>query len=274
MASLSNVPALAEVSGQGLTVEESAALQVGMQRRKAEEGLMHVLYWGKVTGTDNDYLVVVGYLPGKGAPRKKFFFATTNNLVLQAFPDLTEEFAGKAGALNGRFKGDPSLLLDGDEEDEDKGDEDDEEGVVRPPKFSEMHRLAYVVNQIDNDCSVVPRGSCLIDASLFVRPNKAFSGLSYADAGSLDNYQHLVPSKKADLDSASTGINATDFLDRLSDDEPKGVWALRVNPASGAATIRSLKWLGYFFLHQSGTPLFTATYNGDGRANADLGFML
>lgn len=274
MASLASLAGLAAVCGSGVTVEESAALQVGMQKRKNEEGLMHVLFWGKVTGTDNDYLVAVGFLPGKGAPTKKFYFATTNNLVLQAMPDLSDEFAAKASALNSRFKGDPSLLLDGDEEDEDKGDEDDEEGVERPPKFSEMHRLAYVVRNIDNDCSVVPRGSAIIDASLRVRPNAAFGGLSYAAAGSLDNYQHLVPSAKADLDSASTGIKASDFLDRLSDDEPRGVWALRQDAASGNTTIRSLKWPGYFFLHTSGTPQFASTYSGNGLANADLGFML
>ena len=31
---------------------------------------------------------------------------------------LLQEFAAKAAAVTGRFKGDPSLLLDGEEEDE------------------------------------------------------------------------------------------------------------------------------------------------------------
>lgn len=73
MASLKNLSVIAALSGQGLTVEESAALEVGMRRRSNEEGLT-CWYWGKITGTDNDYLVVIGHGPGKGCVSKKFFF--------------------------------------------------------------------------------------------------------------------------------------------------------------------------------------------------------
>ena len=44
-----------------------------MRRRSNEEGLT-CWYWGKITGTDNDYLVVIGHGPGKGCVSKKFFF--------------------------------------------------------------------------------------------------------------------------------------------------------------------------------------------------------
>lgn len=275
MASIGMTRKLASISGSGLTVEERAGLQVGMLRRKNEEGLMRILFWGKVSGTDNDYLVCVGYLPSKaGALNKKWYFATSNNLVLQAMPELSAEFAGKAAAIGSRFKGDPSLLLGGEEEDEDKGDDEEEEGAPRPPKFSEMHRLAYVVQSIDDDTAVVPRGALLIDATRTVRPNRAFGGLSLSEAGSLENYQHLRNSSKADLDSASTGITACDFLDSIADDEPKGVWAIRTDAASGTATLRSLKWPGYFFYHKAGTADYAAAYFGSGLANNDLGFML
>lgn len=273
MASLKNLSVIAALSGQGLTVEESAALEVGMRRRSNEEGLT-CWYWGKITGTDNDYLVVIGHGPGKGCVSKKFFFCTSNNLVLQEMPSLSSEFAGKAAAVQGRFKGDPSLLLDGDEEDEDKGDDEDEEGAVRAPKFSEMHRVAYTVNAIENDTAVVPRGCGVIDATLSIRPNAGFRGLSFAEAGSLDNYQHLRPSATADLEAAATGAKASDFLDRLSDDEPRGVWALRVDAAQKRSTIRSLKWPGYFFFHELGSNNFAGVYTGNGLANGDLGFML
>ena len=146
--------------------------------------------------------------------------------------------------------------------------------MVRPPKFDEMHRLAHVVSSIENDTAVVPRGCGIIDATLVVRPNAGFQGLTYAQAGALENYQHLRVSAKADLDAAATGVKASDYLDPLTDDEPRGVWALRVNAASKTSTIRSLKWPGYFFFHQLGTNQFGGTYTGDGLANGDLGFML
>ena len=75
MATLANAAVVSGFSGQGLTVEESAALQVGLQRRQNAEGLMMAAFWGKVTGTDNDYLVCVGYGPGKGSVSKSFYFA-------------------------------------------------------------------------------------------------------------------------------------------------------------------------------------------------------
>lgn len=75
MATLQNASVVSGLSGQGLTVEESAALQVGLQRRQNEEGLMTAAFWGKVTGTDNDYLVCVGYGAGKGSVAKSFYFA-------------------------------------------------------------------------------------------------------------------------------------------------------------------------------------------------------
>lgn len=273
MASLALTETMANISGQGLTIEERAALEVGMQRRTNEEGLANVMYWGKITGTDHDYHIAIGYLPAKGVPTKKFFFCTTNNLVLQAMPDLPAEFAAKCGGLTGRFKGDPSLLLEGEDE-EDKGDEEDEEGADRPPKFSEVHRLAYTVQAIENDAGIIPKGAVLIDAKLMARKNLGFTGLTFAQAGSLENYQHVRNSATKDVDEVSVGVNSTDFLDVLSDDEPRGVWSLRTDASTKSATIRSLQWPGYFFYHKTGTPVFASTYMGTGLPNADIGFML
>jgi len=156
----------------------------------------------------------------------------------------------------------------------DKGDEDDEEGVERPPKFSEVHRLAYTVDRIDNDTCVIPKGYILIDATRTLRVNRSFGGLNFSEAGSLDNYQHLRASSTADMDSGSIGVKASDFLDRLSDDEPRGVWALRTDPSTQSASLRSLQWPGYFFYMKAGSSDFAGTYTGNGLPNGDIGFML
>ena len=91
------------------------------------------------------------------------------------------------------------------------------------------------------------------------------------------------------------------FLDPISADAPRGLWAVRLDDASGQATVRSLLWPGcaargahwicafrerqahvthahpngprsYFFYHAVGTPRFGGAYFGDGMKNEDLGF--
>ena len=69
-------------------------------------------------------------------------------------------------------------------------------------------------------------------------------------------------------------VASTDFLDSLSEDSPRGVWAVRVDKAKGQATLRSLVWPGYFFYHNVGTSQFGGAYFGDGRRNNDIGFMI
>jgi hypothetical protein len=43
--------------------------------------------------------------------------------------------------------------------------------------LTELDRLSYVVNQIDNDCHLVPRGSVKKTPLMEVRRNEAFRGL-------------------------------------------------------------------------------------------------
>lgn len=102
-------------SGQGLNVEEKAALEVELSKRRLEEGFDRVFFWGRITGTDADYLVVYGLENSEEWPKKKFYFCTTKNFELQSFGELTPEFRERSAELNTRFKGDPTLLLTGEE---------------------------------------------------------------------------------------------------------------------------------------------------------------
>jgi radial spoke head protein 9 len=119
--------------GSTLNVAERTLLEAGLVKRKLEEGLESVGFWGRVSGTDADYLVAVGRGPSKGYPRKKFYFCTAKAARLQALPDLTPAIAAKAAAVRGRLKGDPSLPLEAGS----SSKEDDEPRE----KLVESHRL-------------------------------------------------------------------------------------------------------------------------------------
>lgn len=158
-------------------------------------------------------------------------------------------------------------------------EEEDEDGVPKPKKvkFSEAHRLAYAISQIDADTAVVPRGAYIVTATHDVLQNRAFEGLDSAAAGGLDNYFHfrkpVALARKTALERSGM-VASTDFLDPLSEDTPRGVWSVRVDDARGAATGRSLLWPGYFFFHNVGSAGYGGAYFGYGTKNGDIGFMV
>jgi len=268
--------------GPSLNVEERAALEVQMAKRQHEERLHSIKFWGRVTGTTADYLIVFGTTATMGVPSKKWFYATTKNLVLQQLPELTDAFVGVAKSLvGGRFLGNPAKLLGPDAdapEDEDGGV--DEAGNPKPKtvRFSEAHRLAYTVAAIDHDTGLVPRGAFAVTPTHQVAENALFPGLSATEAGSLASYYHFRPAEHPSRAHAlykAGVVAATDFLDPASEDGPKAelVWSVRLALGSGLAEVRSLKWPGYFFLHSLGTPKYGGIYCGDGLENKDLHFM-
>lgn len=205
---------------------------------------------------------------------RKWYYASSSDLILKQLPELSENFATKAAALEGqRFSGDPGKVLDKDYTDEEPEDED----APPPVWFSEEHRLAWTVKQIEKDTGVVPRGAFVVTPTHHVIPNAGFVGLPAAEAGNLDAYQHFRipehPSRVGALSAA--GIVASDnFLDNLAEDKPQGCWAVNVDSGTGVVRLSSLKWPGYSAYHLIGTNKYGAVYIGDARVNTDLQFML
>ena len=256
--------------GATLNVQERAVLEAGLVRRRLEEGLESIGFWGRVTGTEADYLVAVGTLPavGAGYPRKKFYYATTKAPKLTALPDVSPEFAAKAGKVGGRLRGDPAFPL------EEGGDDAPpaEDGAPEPPKLVEAHRLALIVAAIDSATALVPRGAYVVDASHRIIRDPSYMG---GEAGSLEAYFHwrapASASRRVALERPGL-VGTGGFLDPIKEDGPVGAWAVRLDAARGQATVRSMLWPGYFFYHNVGTPRFGGAYFGDGLKNEDIGF--
>ncbi|CAM9172444.1 unnamed protein product [Phaeothamnion confervicola] len=280
--------------GHTLSVSERAGLQVSMLQRQEEEGLQKLLFWGKIMGAKDDYLVCQATLPqsargwdsgddDSGFPAKKYFYCRSSDPTLVQMPPLSPEFAAKAAAVTSRFLGEPSLPLDGEPEDDPAAAaeaEDSEDGAATAPareRLREEHRLAYIVAQIDREVAVVPRGAWVVDGARRVRPKRPFEGLSAEAAASLRGYRHFRPPQGAQAVAALERkglVRADDFLDALEEDRPAGIWSVFIEPSGSVAGLRSRLWPGFYFFHEIGTPEYGGVYFGTGLRNTDLAFML
>ncbi len=173
-----------------------------------------------------------------------------------------------------------TMMYLAEEDEEEEEDDEEEEGAQKPPKperFSELHRLSFVVGQIDQDTAVVPRGAYIVSATHQVLRNTAFTGLTRVEAGDMGNYFHFRRATGLEARSALQKeglVKSTDFLDSIQEDSPAGAWVLRVDTARAEATLRSLKWPGYFFSAGVKSSEWAGAYFGDGQENHDLAFML
>lgn len=66
---------ISPVSGYTLNIEEFSGLEVAMLQRKLQENLIgKMLFWGKIFGTTQDYLIVYHVDPFAEFPDKKYYF--------------------------------------------------------------------------------------------------------------------------------------------------------------------------------------------------------
>ena len=67
-------------SGHTLNVEERAGLEVAINKQRLDEGLREVLFWGKLFGEEDDYLIVFGFGASADFPRKKFYYRLASSV--------------------------------------------------------------------------------------------------------------------------------------------------------------------------------------------------
>lgn len=110
-----------------------------------------------------------------------------------------------------------------------------------------------------------------------LRPNKNFYGLDTTTSRSPANWQHfrspITTRARAAIEDDMVVFNS-DFLDTSESDSPQGCWAIQIDSKQRVASLRSLKWPGFFAFHQLNSSLFGSAYIGDGTKNVDLPFMM
>lgn len=158
-----------------------------------------------------------------------YFNSTTSDYTLRATPILSTEYETQAESLIlSPFTGDPSFMAYNGAEPEEPVDPDDPDAP--PPKeiFREVHRVSYTIQQIDHDCSIIPRGSLVVDATKKVIFNNYYTGLSYHTSAELRAYYHFrYPENPQGIAAMKKpGIIKADFLDCITKDVPTGFFYL------------------------------------------------
>ena len=142
--------------------------------------------------------------------------------------------------------------------------------------LSELDRLSYVVNQVDSDCQLVPRGALKMTPLRELRKNEAFRGLKLKDAKDVNNYFHFrapLLKKNVELNQRREGIYNNDFLDNAGEDLPSNNWSVISDTIGTVAVLRSKLWPGYYFYHKTCSDIYGGLYVGNGCKNLDVAFM-
>jgi hypothetical protein len=143
--------------------------------------------------------------------------------MLRALPTLSAEYQAQADKLTSTFSGDPSFFAFNGEEAEPEPEDPEAPPVER---FREVHRLSATVKKIDRDCSLVPRGALVIDATKKVILNVYYNGLSFHTAAESRAYMHFrrPESLQAIAVLKKQGIvkGNDEFLDCINKDAPSG----------------------------------------------------
>jgi len=275
--------------GYGLNVSESLATKNSLRKIALDANLSkdNVTFWGKITANRADYLVIQARSVTDKI-RNTYYFSVDSGLTFAQLPQVDEWVASKAPKITGIFSGNPAYLLKDpdapkkkpEDEEEEEADEENEENAKKDPpprKLTELERLAWTVSTINNDTSVVPVGAWFMNPTGDVVKDQAYKGLTSEQAVDLSNYQLLRDPVQASTFARirKQGVaNIYDFLDVLTDDQPKGVWSVQVGEGGEAVSLKSLAWPGYEFKSSVGSSEFSGGYHGHGLKNDDVIFML
>lgn len=141
---------------------------------------------------------------------------------------------------------------------------------------TELDRLSYVVNCIDQACTLYPLGAYKKNTLGEVKRNEAFCGLGSA-AMSLSSYALLRKPKQEDKKSQcdrKADMFVHDFLDKVNEEYPKQAWSVLSDSTKTAAMLRNRMWPGFFAWSRCNSSTWGALYVGDGLPNPDLPFQI
>jgi len=270
--------------GHILNCQEISGLQAGLSLLKSQEQFQRICFWGKVFGQTADYYIAYGLRSGDFEfPTKHFYFASKDFQFGVLSPPTAEEAAKMVELCGDKpLTGVASTGLEppkeGEEEEAPPDGEDGAPAQEGPKKLTEADRLAQLVQEIDFDTAVVPRGSYVLDEAHMVVPSADFKGLSSSEASALTSYVHFrAPVSIAALRTLArkdAQIHSSSILDGIAEDQPKGCWAIRKDPTSDLLTLRSLSWPGYISFHVPDSKKFGGVYFGNAQKEVNLPFLL
>ncbi|CEP00244.1 unnamed protein product (mitochondrion) [Plasmodiophora brassicae] len=270
--------------GRCLTPAEKLAARASLSRVSLDDPFGSLAFWGKIFGQKADYLVARS-LSTRLEIAKKFYFSADGGKTFAELPKLDAWAIEKASKYHGQFIGDPGALLaefkptkpvaEGEEA------EPEPEPEVAPRQMTELERLSWTVQAIDDATHIVIRGAYSRNAANDLTPSPTFAGLqSPGQLSDLRNYEHMR--KPADPENqlaearAKLQFTSDAALDSIQGDVPRGCcWTVVPQEGSGGATVhlRNLVWPGFSARVSLGSRQpEQAGYFGYGQRNQDLVF--
>ncbi|CAL8095588.1 unnamed protein product [Calicophoron daubneyi] len=261
--------------GVVLTPEQKATLQTSLTIIKHENNFTNVLFWGIIRGVSGDYFIAQGVGRDALTGRKTLYSKDCSIWGLLPVPGKSD--IEKSKYFKGRFTGDPSYEAEFVEVKQMPGEGDELVETEELITMKEEDRLAAVIERMENEVVIVPRGAYMRLPSGQVVRNKNFEGLTVAEASKLLSYFHFRPPihlPHKPLPDRARLDKAIDFLDTIEDDNPTNCWSIQFERGSHLVLVKSLLWMGYTLYHLPGTNKYGSIYVGTGEYNIDLPFML
>ena len=134
-----------------------------------------------------------------------------------------------------------------------------------------------MVQAIENDAQCVPKGSYRMTSEHEMSPSLHFYGLNADNCRNLSEWLHFRSPQSAEGRTkieADNVVFSNDFLDDLSEDNPKGVWSIQTDSEKRSVNCKNLLWPGYFAFHRLESGVFGSMYMGNGIKNIDVAFMI
>lgn len=212
-------------SGVVLSAENRASLQTSLSVLKNEMQFSKVYFWGRITGTENDYFIAQGVDTRDVFTRRVLYSLDCINWKL--LNPATNEMRAQAALITHRFTGDLSHEFEahsieegqlpvppkarpqippkepGEDDEEEEGgggtaavEEEEPEDEPEPLEdevttVKEEDRLIATIDRIDHDALIVPRRAYVFAPEGYVRENRGFEGLTDLESMQLSSYLHF-----------------------------------------------------------------------------------
>lgn len=143
--------------------------------------------------------------------------------------------------------------------------------------MEERHQIVELVEIIDHDTQIIPKGSFIMSEPFKIVPDSSFCGLNDIESSNLNNYYHFHASKhqlRSNLLGQEGVTDVCKFLDPILEDDPKGLWCTTFNQSISTTYIRNLTWPGFHYFGVDNKNIYGSCYFGYGKKENDVVFMI
>jgi hypothetical protein len=290
--------------GLALTPREILAINASIPLLVHDGGYDLVNFWGKISGTARNYLIIICYTGGFLG--KKTYFASIDGVGWFGLPLVTSTLLFHTSHVRTRITGNPLTKTvvrhprkpvafkdleplippkpkneEEEEEEEDhpapeetkeEGNEEEEEvheeedlSEFDGSTVSEDQRVACLVYLIDKNGMIFPQDALIWSSSSTVAANPLFGGV--AATVTLDDFCRIEKNTRGEQ-ARTHGI--VDTMPLLSEDLPRRGWKLSTSTFSSVVRITSTIWPGLCFVAKG--PHWGTVYLGNGERNVEFLF--